>query len=68
MSTAAILDRLKRDGHLDLVAAVHARAISAHSAGILAGYTRRKPTRSAPGVDPRSKRRLAAESMIRGRR
>jgi hypothetical protein len=61
-TVAAILDRLARDGRGDLITAVRDRTISAHSAGILAGYFRRKPTKSS------NKRRLAIESMLMRRR
>ena len=64
MTTAQILARLVRDGYGDLATAVHQREITAHAAGILAGYTRRKPTKSAPGTSEVSKRRLYTEAAL----
>jgi hypothetical protein len=65
MSTQAIVDRLLRDGHGDLVSKIHDREMTPHAAGCLAGYFRRKPIKSAPGDDPRSKRRLYTEGKLR---
>jgi hypothetical protein len=67
LSTAQIVNRLLRDGYGDLVTAIRNREMTAHAASIIAGYARRKPTKSAPGEDPRSKRRLFNEStLLRG--
>jgi hypothetical protein len=62
MTTAQIVARLLRDGHGDLALAVRDRTISAHSASVLAGYSRRRPTKSS------SKRRLANEAQVMGGR
>jgi hypothetical protein len=64
MTTTQIVARLARDGYDRLVWAVRNREMTAHAAAALVGYIRRKPTKSAPGVDPRSKRRLAIDSLV----
>jgi hypothetical protein len=64
MSTEAIVARLLRDGHGDLVEAIRNRELTPHAAACLVGYLRRKPIKSAPGDDPRSKRRLFNESVL----
>jgi hypothetical protein len=64
MSTEAIVDRLLRDGYGDLVTAIRSREMTAHAAACLVGYFRRKPTKSAPGEDGRSKRRLFNERKL----
>ena len=61
---ASICRRLERDGHFDLLEAVRQREITAHHAGCIAGYLRRAATKSAPGDDPRSKRRLYTEGKL----
>jgi hypothetical protein len=63
-SPASILNRLERDGHFDLLEAVHQRQISAFAAGCIAGYCKRPPTKSAPGEDGRSRRRLFNEAVL----
>jgi hypothetical protein len=65
MSTAAILDRLRRDGHGELVTAVRERQLSAYGAACLAGYFKRKAGKL--GSDNRSRRRLYGEAKLRAR-
>jgi hypothetical protein len=65
MSTQAIVDRLLRDGHGDLVSKIRNRELSPHGAACLVGYFLRKPTKSAPGEDNRSRRRLYTEGKLR---
>jgi hypothetical protein len=64
MSTEAIVNRLARDGYGGLVTAIRSRQMTAHAAACLVGYFRRRATKSAPGDDPRSKRRLFNESAL----
>src|SRR5262249_13975179 len=64
LSPEAILNRLQRDGHLDLLTAVRQRQISAFHAACIVGYCKRPPTKSAPGDDNRSKQRLFIERTL----
>jgi hypothetical protein len=64
MTVEQILARLRRDGHGDLITAVHDRELSAYGAACLVGYVRRKRTKSSPGEDPRSRYRLFRESVV----
>lgn len=65
MSREAIVDRLLRDGYGDLVTAIRNREMTAHGAACLVGYFKRRATRSEPGEDNRSRRRLYAEGKLR---
>jgi len=65
MSREAIVDRLLRDGYSDLVTAIRNRELTPHAAACLVGYFKRKPIKSPPGEDNRSRRRLYAEGKLR---
>jgi hypothetical protein len=64
MTKEQIVARLLRDGYGDLVTAIHQRETTAHAAACLVGYFRRKPIKSAPGEDNRSKLRLYSEAKL----
>jgi len=65
LTTTQIVSRLLRDGYGDLVTKIRQREMTAHAAACLVGYFKRKPIKSAPGEDNRSRRRLYTEGKLR---